>query len=345
MASTYGDLQHLLPNNYKALIESWLDEDCPSLDYGGFVVGESEGEARLLGKTKGIVAGVPFFDEVFSQLGCKYVLIIQSMVSIKLLIVLLQISYVLTNDPFRTEWHIKEGDTLTLPIHHCATVRGPIRKILLGERVALNILARCSGIASKSASMISALRAQGWQGTLAGTRKTTPGFRLVEKYGMLIGGADTHRHDLSSMTMLKDNHVWACANNRIDMNNGVTGSSSIESISAVITLAVQAAKVAGGFSTKVEVECRSIEEANAAIGAGADVIMLDNLSPDRVRETARLLKGKWESEKHAFLIEVSGELTEENAAAYACSEVDILSSSSIHRDTGIVDFSLKVSLY
>ncbi|KAH8428936.1 nicotinate-nucleotide diphosphorylase (carboxylating) [Aspergillus melleus] len=70
MASQYGDLRHLLPLNYKNLITAWLEEDCPSFDYGGFVVGESEGEARLLGKSKGIVAGVPFFDEVFSQLGC-----------------------------------------------------------------------------------------------------------------------------------------------------------------------------------------------------------------------------------------------------------------------------------
>jgi nicotinate-nucleotide pyrophosphorylase (carboxylating) len=70
MASAHGDLRHLLPGNYKHVITSWLEEDCPSLDYGGFVVGESEGEARLLGKSKGIVAGVPFFDEVFSQLGC-----------------------------------------------------------------------------------------------------------------------------------------------------------------------------------------------------------------------------------------------------------------------------------
>jgi nicotinate-nucleotide pyrophosphorylase (carboxylating) len=72
MASVYGDLRHLLPNNYKRLITAWLEEDCPSFDYGGFVVGESEGEARLLGKSKGVVAGVPFFDEVFSQLGCTY---------------------------------------------------------------------------------------------------------------------------------------------------------------------------------------------------------------------------------------------------------------------------------
>ncbi|KAJ5280675.1 hypothetical protein N7478_006047 [Penicillium angulare] len=315
MAATYGDVRHLLPNNYKNLISSWLEEDCPSLDYGGFVVGESEGEARLLGKSKGIIAGAPFVDEVFSQLGCTI------------------------------EWHIKEGQPLSLdPIHHCATVRGPVRKILLGERVALNILARCSGIATKSASMLAALRAQGWQGTLAGTRKTTPGFRVVEKYGILIGGADPHRHDLSHMTMLKDNHVWACANNRAAADGGVADPNDIVSIAAAIPRAVQAAKSAGGFATKVEVECRSIEEANAAIGAGADVIMLDNFTPDGVREAAKQLKSEWAGKQRSFLIEVSGGLTEENAAAYTCPDVDILSTSSIHQGTGIVDFSLKVSL-
>jgi nicotinate-nucleotide pyrophosphorylase (carboxylating) len=196
--------------------------------------------------------------------------------------------------------------------------------------------------------MLSALRAEGWKGTLAGTRKTTPGFRVVEKYGILVGGADPHRHDLSHMTMLKDNHVWACANNRAAADGGREGETldpnSIESIAAAIPRAVLAAKSAGGFATKVEVECRSVEEANAAIGAGADVIMLDNFTPEGVREAARVLKNEWAGKGRAFLIEVSGGLTEENAAAHTSPDVDILSTSSIHQGTGIVDFSLKVSL-
>ncbi|KAF7590785.1 hypothetical protein BBP40_002353 [Aspergillus hancockii] len=284
--------QTYLNGNYKRLITSWLEEDCPSFDYGGFVV------------------GVPFVDEVFAQLGCT------------------------------VEWHVQEGESID-PITHCATVRGPIRKILLGERVALNILARCSGIATKSASLVTALRAHGWNGTLAGTRKTTPGFRVVEKYGILVGGADPHRHDLSSMTMLKDNHVWACANNRAAKDGGA---SSIESITAAIPRAVAAAKAAGGFTTKVEVECRSIEEANAAIQAGADVVMLDNFTPDGVREAAKKLKQDWAGKMQSFLIEVSGGLNETNAASYACPDVDVLSTSSIHQGTSILDFSLKVSL-
>ncbi|KAF9887145.1 hypothetical protein FE257_010520 [Aspergillus nanangensis] len=313
MASQYGDPRHLLPGNYKRLITDWLEEDCPSFDYGGFVVGESEGEARLLGKSPGLVAGVPFFDEVFAQLGCS------------------------------VEWHVQEGQSIE-PIKHCATVRGPVRKILLGERVALNILARCSGIATKSNSLVTALRAHGWNGTLAGTRKVTPGFRVVEKYGMVVGNADPHRHDLSSMTMLKDNHVWACANNQAAADGGARVPASDDSIAAAIPRAVQAAKAAGGFSVKVEVECRSIEEANSAIEAGADVIMLDNFTADGVREAAKKLKQDWAGKGRSFLIEVSGGLNESNAAAYVCPDVDILSTSSIHQGTSIVDFSLKVSL-
>lgn len=90
-----------------------------------------------------------------------------------------------------------------------AVVRGPARCLLLGERPALNCLARASGIATRCARLQAMAEAAGWRGKVAGTRKTTPGFRLVEKYAMLVGGASMHRQDLSGMVMLKDNHVWA----------------------------------------------------------------------------------------------------------------------------------------
>ncbi len=291
-ANAHGNTAHLLPDNYKRIVSSWLDEDAPSFDYGGFVVGEDVAEARLLGKTEGILAGVPFFDEVFRQLDCT------------------------------VQWHLEESESFE-PVKHCATVRGPVRKLLLGERVALNTLARCSGIAKKSSYMLGLLREAGYKGILAGTRKTTPGFRLVEKYGMLVGGCDPHRHDLSAMTMLKDNHIWACKGS--------------------ITNAVAAAKAAGGFAIKVEVECQSFEEADEAIGAGADVVMLDNFSPDGVRDCSRRLKEKWNlSERGRVLVEVSGGLTEENAEQYVCEHVDVISTSSIHQGVRHVDFSLKI---
>lgn len=137
---------------------------------------------------------------------------------------------------------------------------------------------------------------------------------------MLIGGADPHRHDLSAMTMLKDNHVWA---------------------SGSITRAVHAAKAAGGFAIKVEVECQSYEEADEAIAAGADVVMLDNFTPAGVRECAKALKDKW-GRDGKMLVEVSGGLTESNVAEYVCEDIDVFSTSSIHQGVQHVDFSLKV---
>jgi nicotinate-nucleotide pyrophosphorylase (carboxylating) len=167
------------------------------------------------------------------------------------------------------------------------------------------------------------VRKAGYTNTLAGTRKTTPGFRLVEKYGMLIGGCDPHRYDLSTMTMLKDNHIWACQNS--------------------ITRAVRAAKAVGGFSIKVEVECQSKEEAEEAIRAGADVVMLDNFTGDGVKSASRNLKERLQKQEgREFLIEVSGGLTEENVEAFVCEDVDIISTSSIHQGVKHIDFSLKI---
>jgi nicotinate-nucleotide pyrophosphorylase (carboxylating) len=197
--------------------------------------------------------------------------------------------------------------------------------------------------------MLSILRSHGWNGILAGTRKTTPGFRLVEKYGILVGGADPHRHDLSSMTMLKDNHIWACYNKNASPSTGAGAAKEAKATTTAraIPAAVHAARAAAGFSTKVEVECRSVEEAHAAIGAGADIIMLDNFSAEGVRAAAKELKDEWTAKgkpRGSFLVEVSGGLTESNAASFTCGDVDILSTSSIHQGVGHVDFSLKVSM-
>lgn len=183
LPTDYGNLAHLLPSHFTSDITHWLEEDTPSFDYGGFVVGGEPRNAFLFCKSPGILAGVPFVDEVFRQLGCT------------------------------VEWHHKEGMFLD-PAKvggkiRTATVHGPTRSLLLGERVALNTIARCSGVATKSRKMLDLVREAGYTGILAGTRKTTPGFRLVEKYGMLVGGIDGHRHDLSSMIMLKDNHIWS----------------------------------------------------------------------------------------------------------------------------------------
>jgi nicotinate-nucleotide pyrophosphorylase (carboxylating) len=119
-----------------------------------------------------VLAGVPFFEAVFAELGCT------------------------------VEWQLAEGDAIAAPAQ-VALVRGPARMLLLGERTALNIISRASGIAAAARQLVDVARAARWHGEVAGTRKVTPGFRLVEKYALLVGGASTHRMDLSQMVMLK----------------------------------------------------------------------------------------------------------------------------------------------
>lgn len=278
---------HLLPTTaVQAHVRLWLQEDLPAFDFGGFVVGEKEETAVLLCKSPGVLAGVPFFNAVFKELGCT------------------------------VEWKYPEGVPLE-PVCTVGLVKGPVNKILQGERVALNCLSRASGIATKARSLVSFKEKYQWDGEIAATRKNTPGFRLVEKYAVLVGGASTHRYNLSSMIMLKDNHIWS------------TGD---------ISKAVKNARRVGGFSIKIEVECRSLDEAMCAANAGADVIMLDNFSPEILHQTAKTLK----EEFPRVLIEASGGITEENIENYFGRFIDVISLGSITQQYSIVNFSLKI---
>ncbi|EQC37067.1 nicotinate-nucleotide diphosphorylase (carboxylating) [Saprolegnia diclina VS20] len=286
------DFAHLLPPTWKKHVALWLEDDIPSYDVGGFVVGEAEHVAFLLGKSDGIVAGVPFFTAVFEAVDCK------------------------------VEWTMPEGSLITpsaVPSGKIvvAKVTGAVRNILLGERTALNIITRASGIATQAHAAVKAARDLGWQGHVAGTRKTTPGFRIVEKYALLVAGASTHRHDLSQMVMLKDNHVWA---------------------SGSITKAVTKAKAAAGFSMKIEVECRKIEEAIEAANAGADIVMLDNFEPPQLKEVAAKLKQQFPH----LLIEASGGITSATMPQYLSPHVDIVSQGKLTQGYGFLDFSLKI---
>lgn len=297
MASAYANL---LPVNgqWKQQITEYLTEDVPSFDYGAFVVGSKPETASLYMKQTGVISGVPFAAEVFRQ--CE----------------------------LDVEWHHKEGQYITaeqLAANNgrivVATVSGPANKILLSERTALNLLARSSGIATQSYITKQLADKSGYTGIIAGTRKTTPGLRQLEKYSMLVGGVDAHRYDLSSMVMLKDNHVKS------------TGS---------ITDAVKSARSVCGFAVKVEVEVSTEADAREAIDAGADVVMLDNFSGAALREVARNLKDHYRGTNKNFLLECSGGLTLENLSSYLCNDIDIYSTSSIHQGCGIVDFSLKI---
>ncbi|XP_055993669.1 nicotinate-nucleotide pyrophosphorylase [carboxylating] isoform X2 [Sorex fumeus] len=168
----------LSPAALATLAEGWLREDCPGLNPAALVTGAAPACAALWAKSPGVLAGRPFFDAVFAHVNCQ------------------------------VTWLLPEGAPL-VPVAQVAEVRGPTHCLLLGERVALNALARCSGVASAAAAAVQVARGNGWPGQVAGTRKTTPGFRLVEKYGLLVGGASTHRYDLGALVMVKDNHVVA----------------------------------------------------------------------------------------------------------------------------------------
>ncbi|XP_054712035.1 nicotinate-nucleotide pyrophosphorylase [carboxylating]-like isoform X2 [Uloborus diversus] len=166
----------LHPIHLKELAKQWMLEDVTNYDFGGGVVGDTECEFTIFMKSPGVLAGIPFANAVFSELGLK------------------------------ANWIHKEGEKI-FPITPVVKIFGSARKLLLAERIVLNVLSRASGVATIASNMKSQLESVGWKGALAGTRKTTPGFRMVEKYALLVGGADTHRYDLSSMVMLKDNHV------------------------------------------------------------------------------------------------------------------------------------------
>jgi nicotinate-nucleotide pyrophosphorylase (carboxylating) len=248
--------------------------------------------ATLWMKQSGVVCGRPFFDMVFKEVGCS------------------------------VEWKVEEGAEYQLGAGEriaAAMVRGPANKLLQGERSALNAMARMSGIATQCFALSEIARGKGWSGRVAGTRKTTPGFRLCEKYAMLVGGCDCHRWDLSSMVMLKDNHLMACGS---------------------VPAAVSAARSVAGFSVKIEVECSDWEVAVEAVTSGADVVMLDNLSPSELlRQSAHLRKVQPQA---GYLIEASGGITKETIADYMGPHVDVISLGSITQGCPFVDFSLKI---
>eukprot|EP00900_Chrysochromulina_parva_P015561 jgi/Chrpa1/24005/Chrysochromulina_OHIO_Genome00025813-RA len=285
------DWSALLPPTWKEEVIHWIQQDIPKWDVGGFVVGDAPHYAMLLGKSEGVLAGVPFANFVFEYVGLT------------------------------VEWLKPEGHYITAEEAAAKTpvakVSGPTRKLLVAERTALNILARCSGVASAAHAAMSIAREHGWHGKVAGTRKTTPGFGIVEKYGLLVGGADTHRMDLSNMVMLKDNHIWS------------TGS---------ITASVAKARAACGFSTKIEVECTSEQDACEACTAGCDIIMLDNYAPAELKQVAARVKQRWPH----VIIEASGGITSATMPAFFSEHVDIISQGALTQGYGVVDFSLKV---
>lgn len=192
-----------------------------------------------------------------------------------------------------------------------AVVTGDIRALLSGERTALNYLQRMSGIATYTRSIVKLL--EGSKTTLLDTRKTTPNMRIFEKYAVKVGGGSNHRFNLSDGVMLKDNHIGAAGG---------------------ITQAVQRAKAYASFVHKIEVEVENLDMVREAADAGADIIMLDNMSPEEMKEAIRIIDGR-------ALTECSGNVTRENIQKMIDVGVDYVSSGALTHSAPIMDISLK----
>ena len=194
---------------------------------------------------------------------------------------------------------------------HMATVVGDIRVLLSGERTALNYLQRMSGIATYTSKVAQLL--EGTKTTLLDTRKTTPCMRIFEKYAVTVGGGANHRYNLSDGVLLKDNHI--------DAAGGVKA-------------AVLAAKAYAPFVRKIEVETETLAQVQEALEAGADIIMLDNMTPELMAEAVKLIDGRAKTE-------CSGNITRENIEKITAIGVDYVSSGALTHSAPILDISLK----
>lgn len=199
---------------------------------------------------------------------------------------------------------VKKGDLL-------GTVTGDIRVLLSGERVALNYLQRMSGIATYTKQVSKLL--EGSKVTLLDTRKTTPNCRVFEKYAVRIGGGCNHRYNLSDGVLLKDNHI------------GAAGS---------VAKAVAMAKEYAPFVRKIEIEVETLEQVKEAVEAGADIIMLDNMTPEVMKQAVELINGRAQTE-------CSGNITKENIQKIREIGVDFVSSGALTHSAPILDISMK----
>lgn len=266
------------------LILQALQEDITGEDVttNAILPEDCQGEAELLCKQDGIIAGLDVFARAFTLL----------------------------DDKVWFDFFVKDGDEVHKG-QKLAKVVGSIRAILSAERVGLNYLQRMSGIATYTHQVVSLLAGTGI--TLVDTRKTTPNMRVFEKYAVTVGGGKNHRYNLSDGVLLKDNHISAAGG---------------------VAKAVALAKAYAPFVRKIEVETETLDMVREAVEAGADIIMLDNMSHNMMREAIALIDGRAETE-------CSGNVTKENIAALADIGVDYISSGALTHSAPILDLSLK----
>ncbi len=262
-------------------VEAWLREDIGHRDVTNDVPGETAG--RLLAKESGVAAGLDAAVAVFDYLGVD------------------AIATVAAGDA------VEPGDVLL-------RTEGPARETLRGERVAVNIAGHASGVATRTRRAVEAAH-EGGDARVAGTRKTTPGLRGIEKRAIAAGGGDTHRLDLSGMVMVKDNHVAEMG----------------------LEAAVERFRERASFATKVEVEIDDPADAGRAASTAADIVLFDNMSPV---ETADAVAAARETDP-GVLLEASGGITMETVADYAATGVDIVSMGSLTHSASALDYSFR----
>ena len=269
------------------LLKSYLLEDIGRVDLTteGVFRGEKV-KAVIVAKEEGVLAGLPFAVRVFRLLGGDFKV----------------------NFALREGSSFSKGDTIL-------ELEGNAKILLMGERVALNILQRLSGIATKTRKMVE--RIKDLPVKLLDTRKTTPGFRLFEKYAVKVGGGENHRYALYDMVLIKDNHIK------------VAGS---------ITEAVKRVRELIPPFYKVEVEVSSLEELKEVLPLKVDIVMLDNFTVEEVKNAVEVIKN-FDSNLE---IEVSGGINEQNIRDYALTGINYISSGSIIHSARWLDFSMKV---
>lgn len=219
-------------------------------------------------------------------------------------------AFQLLDESTKVELFVEDGDEVKAG-QLMGKVTGDIRVLLVGERTGLNYLQRMSGIATYTKSIAKLL--EGSKTKLLDTRKTSPNNRIFEKYAVRVGGGNNHRYNLTDGVLLKDNHI------------GAAGS---------VTKAINMAKEYAPFVRKIEVEVENIDMVKEAVEAGADIIMLDNMSHDVMKEAIDIIDGKAE-------IEISGNVTRENIAKLTDLGVDYISSGALTHSALIMDISLK----
>lgn len=270
--------------NADHLLLQALQEDITSEDVttNAVMPTAKPGQADLLCKQDGILAGIDIFRRVFELL--------DETVQVKAF--------------FKDGDAVKKGDRL-------ATVTGDMRVILSGERTALNYLQRMSGIATYTHSVAKLL--EGSRTKLLDTRKTTPNMRIFEKYAVRVGGGCNHRYNLSDGVLIKDNHIGAAGG---------------------VKEAVRMAKEYAPFVRKIEIEVENLDMLREALEAGADIIMLDNMTPEQMRQAVQIVDGRAQTE-------CSGNITKENIAKILDIGVDFVSSGALTHSAPILDVSLK----